>query len=64
MVRRAIRLGLRDGTDFTQRKPMVGARCSGEAPPRVAARSMWRLFFHGRRARSDSGRWRFSRAVW
>ena len=31
--------------DFAQRKPMVGERCSGEAPPRVAARSMWGLLF-------------------
>src|SRR5207237_1009953 len=64
IVRRAIRLGLRDGTDFTQRKQMMGARCSGKGPPRVAARNMWVLFFDGRRAPSDSGRWRFSRAAW
>jgi len=31
--------------DFAQRKPMVGDRCSGEAPPRVAVRSMWGLLF-------------------
>lgn len=31
--------------DLAQRKPMVGACCSGEAPPRVAARSMWGLLF-------------------
>lgn len=31
--------------DFAQRKPTVGERWSGGAPPRVAARSMWGLLF-------------------
>lgn len=31
--------------DFTQRNPMVGERCSGKAPPRVAVRSIMGLLF-------------------